>query len=72
MFIELTNSQSKKFLINTSYILEIVEDTRSSANTITNAVIITPFREERGQEKYYEVQETVDEIKLKIKEIEKK
>jgi len=55
MFMKLTSSDDRKLLLNTNFIVEVVES--DGENEDVNTVLFTPF-----QGRTFEVQETFEEI----------
>lgn len=68
MFVRLTNLKGKQFMLNMNYIQEIVEDEK---NVDTNTILISIVRNEKSEEKIFEVQETIEEINMKMEENKK-
>ena len=67
MFIELTSSNNgKNFTLNAMYILEVSEKVEEDG--AVGCVIWTALRNEMNRDRFYEVQETREEVILKIKE----
>ena len=69
MFLRLTSGDNRKFMLNPSFIVEILNSDGTDENI--NSVLFTPFHDKNGAPRAFEVQETIDEIQFQIKDMKK-